>query len=120
MNQRLIDKMLQKISLKELYDEIKDNDVLLLNLGMAILKHQKLQFASMIRKHIEYLIDNEKSSANNADIVNIVKNLILNLDTVSDSANLIVKNKISKSSKPVNTSISDDPCGRGVGFTPTC
>lgn len=117
MNTVLIKKLLDKFSLKDLYDEIKNNDKMIYTIGIALASKKKSVFCSFIRGIIEDTI-----SSGNHDMSDFFKAEIIEMDGCEElSINNTAKRKISTSSKPVATSSADtDACGRGFVSRSTC
>lgn len=116
MNNVILKKILKKVSLKDLYDEIKNNDKAILALGTIILSKKKDLFVSWIKIFIETVI-----KSGDEDVEAFLKEEILNMDGDSISVNSVSKRKVASSAQPISTSIKadPDPCSRG-GFGRTC
>lgn len=108
MNNFLINKILSKLTLKELYTEISDNDEILCTLGMILASKKKAVFASLIKKLIEETIDDERT-----DLYQFLKTQIITMgsDQIIESVpiNKVLKQKVIKSAPQV-----DDLCSHSV------
>ncbi len=111
MNSVLINKLLDKLSFKDLYDEIKDNEKLMCNLGIILAKKKPEMFAKIIRSFVNGVI-----KGNDKDYEDFFKVEIINMDSEEVSINKTVK-KVAVKKPPID----DDLCSRGFGYTrPTC
>ena len=124
MNNELARKILDKLSLKDLYDEIKDNDNMIYEIGKILVIKKKVTFCKLIRLLIE---DSIKSK--DKDMSEFFKEEIINMDGTNNlSVNETAKRKVSTSTKPVHIpavmtpmpSGNSDPCGSSRRLTPSC
>lgn len=115
MNKSLVEKILNRLTLSDLYEEIKDNDQLILALGIVLAKKKPSIFISIIREFVERHVKNE----GNESVRKFLKEEIINMDgTESVSINETVKRKVS-TTNPKPSTISD-PCSRGGGRISSC
>ena len=109
MNVTLLQKILAKLSLKDLYDEIKDNDQLVFSLGILFASKKKSLFCAMIRDVIQNTIKTGSS-----DLADFFKTEIVNMDgSEGISINNVTKRKVTTSNK--SQTPASDPCGSGGG-----
>jgi hypothetical protein len=118
MNKVLINKLLSKLSLKDLYDEIKGNERLVCALGMILATKRPTLFAQLIRNYIEDLIKV-------GDVVNDIndddKNFESFLKTEIISMDGSEQVSVNKTIKKAAVKSSTDTCsGSSSGFRSTC
>ncbi|CAB4196890.1 hypothetical protein UFOVP1290_410 [uncultured Caudovirales phage] len=107
MNNELAKKILEKLSLKDLYNEIKDNDNMIYALGKILVLKKKVTFCKFIRLLIE-----ESIQSKDKDMIEFFKEEIINMDgTENLSVNHATKRKVAESVKPIVTSVSNNSCG---------
>ena len=110
MNATLLQKILAKLSLKDLYDEIKDNDQLVFSLGILFVSKKKSLFCAMIRDVIQNTIKTGSS-----DLADFFKTEIVNMDGSEEiSINDVSKKKVTTSSES-QIPTAADPCGAPRG-----
>jgi hypothetical protein len=117
MNTALLRKLLGKHTLRSLFDEVKDNDAALCELGSALqTKHAKL-FASLMRSAVEGLIA-APASVEKDDAAAVIKMEIIFLDgtTSKVSLNKSLKAKASKTNPVV---VNTGSCNAGT-ISPRC
>lgn len=105
MNKLLIQKLLKKVSLKELFDEIREEDDLVFALGTIIAQKQRDLFLRLIRSIVQEVI-----ASQDAKLCEFLKTEILNMDGKEKfSVNEVSRKRVSTSE--VN------PCVSGVRNT---
>lgn len=106
MNNVLLNKILDKVPLKDLYDEIKDNPKMVYNLGIVIASKKDI-FCKLIHA---FMI--EAIASGNKEITQFLKTAILNMD---GNENISI-NDVIKRTAPKTTKSDPDPCGSGGGI----
>lgn len=127
MNKTLIEKLLNRLTLKELFDEIKsDNGAMLLIVDYFKEKNPKI-LINLIREFIDNC-----AAGNDEKLQLILKQAIIEMDSPGGvSINKISKNKTAKSAgmivenvRPIRHVVSKkedvDPCVSGRGGRPSC
>ena len=112
MNKVLINKLLTKLSLKDLYDEIDSNDHLVCVLGMILASKKPILFANLIRDFVKSVIINGPDK----ELENFLKIEIISMDGSEE----IFINKTIKKAAVKKPPIDDDPCSRGFGSIRSC
>lgn len=119
MNTSLAKKILDKLSLKDLYDEIKSNDQMIYNLGTIFAAKKKSLFCKLMREVIEKAIKAEDSN----ELTEFFKTEIIEMDGPETiSINSVTKRKTATSPLPLSSSksVESDPCSRGGGVRSSC
>lgn len=105
MNSVLLNKILDKVPLKDLYDEIKDNPKMIYNLGIVIAAKKDI-FCKLIHT---FMI--EAIASGNPELVQFLKTSIINMDGKETvSINDVVKRTTTTSTE------ASDSCGHGGGI----
>jgi hypothetical protein len=113
MIENLVKKLLAKLSLKDLYDEIKSSDSVMCSLGLTIYAKNPALFAKLMRALVE-----ETIKQNDPKMTDFLKAEIISLDgSESLSVNRVSKQKILATPKP---SYIDDPCVKGSTRNERC
>ena len=109
MNSVLLNKILDKVSLKDLYDEIKNNPKMIYNLGIIIASKKDI-FCKIIHNFML-----EAIASGSLELVQFLKTAIINMDgNETFSANDLIK----RTTKSTNS--NDNPCGGGFGSSRSC
>ena len=104
MNSVLLNKILDKVPLKDLYDEIKNNPKMIYNLGIIIVSKKDI-FCKLIHA---FMI--EAIASGNPELVQFLKTAIINMDgNETFSINDVVKRTTAKPTKS-----DPDPCVGGT------
>jgi hypothetical protein len=114
MNKLLIEKLLGKLTLNDLYEEVKGSDQVIFHIGMMLAKKNPAVFVDLIRKFVEQHVNNQAD----AKMRKFLRDEIIDMDGVNDvSINSAAKRKVVSSATPVQASSSAlyDPCSRGGG-----
>lgn len=77
MNNILIKSVMNKISLKDLYDEVKNDELMIYNLGLIFVKKKKTFFTDMIRNLIKDAIKD-----NNDELLEFFKKELIEMEPV--------------------------------------
>jgi len=108
MNKSLVEKLLGRLTLNDLYAEIKNNGQAIFTLGIILAKKKPDVFISIIGAFIEKHVNSQADS----DMRKFLKEEIINMDgTETISINETVKRKPA-TPKPA---VDNDPCSRGGG-----
>jgi hypothetical protein len=103
MNVELYKKLLTKMSLKDLFNEIKTDETLLTKLALSLFKKRPKLLVKIISETIQNIITD-----NNEELSNLVKEEIIELDNSAEiSINKITKKK-------------NDSCSCSYGFKKPC
>ena len=124
MNNILAKKILEKLSLKDLYNEIKDSPDMIYNLGTILVFSQKALFCEIIKDLVENTI-----KSGDVTLTKFFKTEIINMDGPETlSVNAAVKRRVAQTpassttlpSKHAAKKAEADPCSSGRGGRPNC
>jgi len=104
----IMKRLLEKISVKDLFDEVKGDDKLIYNLGMTYFQSNRKVFIKTV-----IALFNEIVNGDDESLKKKLKEYIIEMD--EDLEFSINKKKKAKAATSTKSKIDDDPCSRG-GF----
>lgn len=106
----IMKRLFEKVSVKDLYDEVKNDDNMVYNLGVIFFNSNKKIFIQTVRDLFKEIVDGDNESLKRK-----LKNSILEMDGEYEfSINKKKKARVSTTSSIICT--DTDPCARG--YTP--
>lgn len=107
-------RLLEKVSVEELYDEIKLDDTLMYNLSMWFIKNNKKVFIQTMRGLFKGIVE-----GNNTPLKEELKQYILNMDGEYEFS-INKKKKARASTVTTKSTVASDPCARVYKPTNGC
>lgn len=110
MNKELAKKVLERLSLEELYNEIKDNNNAIYTIGLIIASKNKVLFCEVIRDLFEKTITLSK----NEKLIEYFKSIIIEMDeqVVSIPVNEIIRKNTINNIVSTTQKSDLDPCSK--------